>query len=104
MSRQHKSIVEYKFDTQLLVNIEDKDVDDTEDELREYILTKLVGDSLVLAGFEDDDDEGNPANFIKIHFHTNEPWLLLAHCQEKLGDIYDVVIENMQRQADGLKG
>ena len=104
MSRQHKSIVEYKFDTQLLVNIEDKDVDDTEDELREYILTKLVGDSLVLAGFEDDDDEGNPANFIKIHFHTNETWLLLSHCQEELGDIYDVVIENMQRHADGLKG
>ena len=103
MVKEHKSLVEYKFDTQLLIDIADKDVDDAEDELREYILTKLVGDSLVLACFDDEDDEGNPANFIKVHFHTNEPWLLLAHGQE-IGDIYDVVVENMQRQADGLKG
>ncbi len=103
MSRQHKSIVEFKFDTQLLVNIEDKDVDDTEDELREYILTKLVGDSLVLAGFEDDDDEGNPANFIKIHFHTNEPWKILEYCNT-VGEIYDIVVEDMIRQSAGMQG
>ena len=35
MSRQHKSIVEYKFDTLVLVNMEDKDVDDSEEEVRE---------------------------------------------------------------------
>ena len=103
MVKEHKSLVEFKFDTQLLIDIGDKDVDDAEDEFREYILTKLVGDSLVVASVEGEDKYGNPENFIKIHFHTNEPWLVLAHGQE-VGDIYDVVIENMQRQADGLKG
>lgn len=103
MAVVHKSIVEFKFDTQLLINIEDKDVDDAEDELREFVVTKLKGDSLVVAGFEDEDKDGNPCNFLKVHFHTNEPWLVLEYGQS-IGDIYDVVVENMQRQADGLKG
>lgn len=103
MVKEHKSFVEYKFDTQLLIDIADKDVDEAEDELRDYVLNKLVGDSLVVAGFEDEDIDGNPANFLKVHFHTNEPWLVLAYGQS-IGDIYDVVVENMQRQADGLKG
>lgn len=102
--KEHKSFVEYKFDTQLLINIGEKDVDDTEDELREFILTKMVGDSLVIAGFEDEDADGDACNFLKVHFHTNEPWQLLAEAQTNFGDIYDVVVENMQRQADGLKG
>ena len=103
MVKEHKSFVEFKFDTQLLIDIADKDVDDAEDELRDYILTELKGDSLVLASVEGEDKYGNPENFIKVHFHTNEPWLVLAKGQE-MGDIYDVVVENMQRQADGLKG
>ena len=103
MVKEHKSIVEYKFDTQLLIDIADKDVDDAEDELRDYILNELKGDSLVLASVEGEDKYGNPENFIKVHFHTNEPWLVLAKGQE-MGDIYDVVVENMQRQSDGLKG
>jgi dihydroxyacetone kinase-like predicted kinase len=74
-----------------------------EDELRDYILNELKGDSLVLASVEGEDKYGNPENFIKVHFHTNEPWLVLAKGQE-MGDIYDVVVENMQRQSDGLKG
>ena len=68
MVKEHKSIVEYKFDTQLLVDIGDKDVDDAEDEFREFVLTKLVGDSLVVASVEGEDQYGNPENFIKIHF------------------------------------
>ena len=103
MVKEHKSLVEFKFDTQLLIDIADKDVDDAEDELRDFILTELKGDSLVLASVEGEDKYGNPENFIKVHFHTNEPWLVLAKGQE-MGDIYDVVVENMQRQADGLKG
>ena len=103
MVKEHKSFVEYKFDTQLLIDIADKDVDDAEDELRDYILNELKGDSLVLASVEGEDKYGNPENFIKVHFHTNEPWLVLAKGQE-MGDIYDVVVENMQRQSDGLKG
>ncbi|MBQ6782783.1 MAG: hypothetical protein IJP63_02095 [Acholeplasmatales bacterium] len=103
MVKEHKSLVEFKFDTQLLIDIADKDVDDAEDELRDYILNELKGDSLVLASVEGEDKYGNPENFIKVHFHTNEPWLVLAKGQE-MGDIYDVVVENMQRQSDGLKG
>ena len=40
---------------------------------------------------------------VKIHFHTNEPWQVLAYCAS-LGEIYDVVIENMERQERGLQG
>ena len=40
---------------------------------------------------------------IKIHFHTNEPWKVLEYCAG-LGEIYDFVIEDMERQARGLKG
>lgn len=40
---------------------------------------------------------------IKIHFHMNEPWEVLQYCAS-LGEIYDIVIEDMDRQAQGLKG
>ena len=40
---------------------------------------------------------------IKIHFHTNEPWKVLEYSSQ-LGEIYDIVIEDMDRQAKGLKG
>ncbi len=32
-----------------------------------------------------------------------EPWQILEYGQS-IGDIYDVVVENMQRQEEGLKG
>ena len=40
---------------------------------------------------------------IKLHFHTNEPWLILEYCAT-LGEIYDIVIEDMDRQSRGLVG
>ena len=40
---------------------------------------------------------------IKIHFHTNEPWDVLKYCST-LGEIYDIVVEDMDRQSRGLKG
>jgi dihydroxyacetone kinase-like predicted kinase len=40
---------------------------------------------------------------IKIHFHTNSPWEVLEYCAS-LGDIYDIVVENMERQENGLQG
>lgn len=40
---------------------------------------------------------------IKIHFHTNEPWKVLEYCAT-LGEIYDIVVEDMIRQERGLKG
>ena len=83
-------MVEYKFDTQLLIEGQNLD----EDAINEYFVNNFKGDCLLAVG----DDE-----LIKIHFHTNEPWLVLEYCAS-LGEIYDVVIENMERQANGLKG
>ena len=83
-------MIEYKFDTQLL--IEGNNL--SEDEINDYITANIEGDCLLAVG----DDE-----LIKIHFHTNTPWKLLEYCAS-LGEIFDVVVENMERQAKGLKG
>ena len=83
-------MLEFRYDTQLL--IEGKNLD--EDVIRDYFLENLKGDCLLVVG----DDE-----LIKIHFHTNEPWKVLEYCAG-LGEIYDVVVENMERQEQGLKG
>ena len=82
--------IEFKFDTQLLIAGEDLD----EDEIFDHITENFEGDSLLAVGDED---------LIKIHFHTNRPWEILEYGQS-IGDIFDVVVEKMQRQADGLKG
>ncbi len=82
--------VEYKFDTQLLIEGHDLD----EDIINEHIRNNIEGDSLLAVG----DDE-----LIKIHYHTNTPWKVLEYCAS-LGEIYDVVVENMERQANGLQG
>ncbi len=82
--------MENKFDTQLL--IEGTNLD--EDEIHDYILEHFKGDCLLAVGDED---------LIKIHFHTDKPWEILEYAST-LGDIYDVVVENMERQENGLKG
>ncbi len=83
-------MIKYKFDTQLLIEGENLD----EDQINDYITEHFDGDCLLAVG----DD-----TLIKIHFHTNEPWKVLEYCAT-LGDIHDVVIENMERQANGLHG
>jgi len=83
-------MLEFRYDTQLL--IEGKNLD--EDAINDYILSHLKGDCLLAVG----DDE-----LIKIHFHTNEPWELLKYAST-LGEIFDIVVEDMDRQARGLKG
>lgn len=83
-------MLEFKFDTQLLIEGHDLN----EDAINDYITQNLKGDCLLAIGDED---------LIKIHFHTNEPWELLAYAAT-LGEIYDVVVENMERQEQGLKG
>lgn len=83
-------MLEYRFDTQLL--IQGKNL--LEDEINEYITKNIDGDCLLAVGDEE---------LIKIHFHTNTPWKVLEYCAS-LGDIHDIVIENMERQANGLKG
>ena len=82
--------IEFKFDTQLL--IEGKNLSD--EKIREYITNNIKGDCLLVVG----DDE-----MIRLHFHTNTPWKVLEYC-DSLGDIQDIVVENMERQANGLNG
>ncbi|MBC8570805.1 kinase to dihydroxyacetone kinase [Zongyangia hominis] len=83
-------MLEYKYDTQLL--IEGKNLD--EDAINDYFTAHFKGDCLLAVGDED---------LIKIHFHTNEPWEVLQYCAG-LGEIFDIVIEDMDRQARGLQG
>ena len=75
---------EYRYDTQMLI----------EDKINAYIRENFQGDCLLVVG----DDE-----LIKLHYHTNEPWKVLEYCST-LGEIYDIVIEDMDRQARGLQG
>ncbi len=82
--------LKYRYDTQLL--IDGKDLD--EDKIKEYFNTKLIGNCLLVVG---------DTELIKIHFHTNEPWKVLEYCST-LGEIYDIVVEDMVRQANGLQG
>ena len=83
-------MLEFRYDTQLL--IEGKNL--SEDDINDYITDNLKGDCLLAVGDED---------LIKIHFHTNEPWKLLEYAST-LGEIYDIVVEDMDRQSRGLKG
>lgn len=86
-------MLEFRYDTQLL--IEGKNLD--EDVINDYITEHFKGDCLLAVG-DDEFDE-----LIKIHFHTNEPWQVLEYCAS-LGEIYDIVVEDMERQSRGLKG
>lgn len=83
-------MTEFRYDTQLLIEGEGLD----EDVVSDYIRTNFKGDCLLAVG---DDD------LIKLHYHTNEPWKVLEYCAS-LGEIYDIVIEDMDRQSRGLKG
>lgn len=83
-------MLEFRYDTQLL--IEGTDLD--EDAINDYFIENFTGDSLLAVGDE---------TLIKIHYHTNEPWDVLKYCAS-LGEIHDIVVEDMDRQARGLKG
>lgn len=80
----------YRYDTQLLIegeNLNDEVIDD-------YITENFDGDSLLVVGDE---------TVVKLHYHTNEPWDVLKYCAS-LGEIFDIVVEDMDRQARGLQG
>ena len=104
-------MLEYKFDTQLLIEGEDLD----EDAIHDYLMENIPGDKIaeytrrlakalhvkgliniqfIAVGDED---------LIKIHYHTNLPWQVLEYCAG-LGEIHDIVVENMERQAGGQHG
>ncbi len=82
--------INFTFDTQLLIEGENLD----EEAIRDYFDKNFEGDCLLVVGYSE---------LIKIHFHTNEPWKVLEYCSS-LGEIYDIVVENMPRQALGLEG
>ncbi len=81
-----------RYDTQLLIDKRDKDLNDSE--ISDYITQNIEGNSLLVVGDE---------HMIKIHFHTNEPWKVLEYCNS-VGEIYDIVVEDMIRQSNGLQG
>ena len=83
-------MIEYKYDTQLLIEGESL----SEEKIGEYITKNIEGDCLLAVGDEE---------LIKIHFHTNSPWKVLEYCAS-LGDLHDIVVENMERQENGLQG
>ncbi|MDL2310917.1 kinase to dihydroxyacetone kinase [Peptostreptococcaceae bacterium OttesenSCG-928-C18] len=83
-------MIEFRYDTQLL--IEGTNLD--EEKISEYFTENFEGDSLLAVGGSD---------LIKIHFHTNKPWEVLEYCST-IGEIYDIVVEDMDRQSRGLQG
>lgn len=83
-------MTEFKYDVQLLIEGENLD----EETVIGYFTEHFQGDCLLVVGDE---------TLLKIHFHTNEPWKMLEYCAG-LGELYDIVLENMERQARGLKG
>lgn len=83
-------MLEFRYDTQLLLEGENL----SEDDISEGIMKNIEGDCLLAVGDEE---------LIKIHFHTNTPWKLLEYCAS-LGEIYDIVVEDMIRQTNGLPG
>lgn len=83
-------MLEFKFDTQLLIEGEGLD----EVAVHDYIQDNIPGDCLLAIGDE---------SLIKLHFHTNLPWRVLEYCAS-LGEIHDIVVENMELQTEGRHG
>ena len=101
--------IEFRYDTQLLLDhyVEDgEDADDVADELRDeiikYLEENIKGDSMAIAASSDEDEYGEKAN-VKLHYHTNEPWQVLEYARTH-GEIYDIVVEDMDRQSRDFQG
>jgi DAK2 domain fusion protein YloV len=80
--------LEFPYDVQLLLSGHHLDVF----EIRRVI--DAMGDSTVVVGDE---------QTIKVHVHVKDPGQPLSYCAA-LGQISDVVVENMQQQMEGLVG
>lgn len=81
---------EFRYDTQLL--IEGKNLN--EEEIKGYFQKNFEGDSMLIVG---------DSELIKVHYHTNQPWKVLEYCST-VGEIFDIVVEDMDRQSRGLQG
>ena len=82
--------MENKYDTQLLIEGSKAD----EETIQRYIEEHFQGDCLLVVGDEE---------VMKLHYHTDAPWQVLEYCAG-LGEIYDIVIEDMERQTQGKQG
>lgn len=80
----------YRYDTQLLIDGKNLDID----KIKADFHHKISGNCLLVVG---------DSSMVKVHFHTNEPWKMLEYCAS-LGEIYDIVVEDMIRQTNGLDG
>ena len=60
-------MLEFRYDTQLLIEGENLN----EDAINDYFTENFKGDCLLAVGDEE---------LIKIHYHTNEPWKVLEYC------------------------
>ena len=83
-------MLEFQFDIQLLI----EGAGLSEDAIQAYIAQNIQADCLIAVG---------GPSLVKVPFHPNTPWRVLEYCASP-GDIYDIVVENMQRQEDGLPG
>ena len=83
-------MTDYRYDTQLLI----EGAGISEDEIAAWFEGHVRGNCLLVVG---------DAELIKIHYHTNEPWKVLEYCAS-LGEIFDIVIEDMIRQSAGRQG
>lgn len=80
--------ITYKYCTEFLVHGDQLDA-----EAIKASLLDLQGDSLLVVG---------DRSTVKVHLHTNQPWIALESCA-RYGDLADIAIDNMvlQNQAAG---
>ena len=82
-------MLEYRYDTQLLI----EGARMSEEEIARAI-SEIPGDSLLAVG---------DSEMMKIHYHTNVPWKVLE-LRSTIGEIYDIIVEDMERLSHGLQG
>ena len=80
--------IEFMYCTEFLV------LTDGKKDYKDFVISKLVklGDSLVVVQQDD---------IVKIHVHTNEPWVAMKICAS-MGELYKIKIENMKAQARAI--
>lgn len=83
-------MIEYRYDVQLLIEGANTDCG----ALGKRIAREAPGDSLLCVG---------DAQMMKVHYHTSQPWDVLRLCAST-GEIYDIIVEDMVRQASGRQG
>ena len=67
--KEHKEIIEFRYDTQLLLDkygADDDECDDLVDEIRDHIISTFQGDSLIVAGDTGEDDFGGEKSSWRI--------------------------------------